>query len=590
MFSLTAQIEKEIQDFGKDIQIAAINKAELSLRSFLRKSRPYTFHQLNTLNLIDLYYNSKFETGEWDTENQRKLFLNICAFRSDVASKMIDLDVKDFVFIPEEASDEWGAYLLSKDFKLWAKKNYFGELINEVVETLPKYGTCVLKKVGDKLERVPLKNLINPQDAKDLKKARFVIEIHPDMRLEEIKGMKDWNLTNLRMEYDDKVTVYERYGFVPVSTLKEHRGEKPKEEDYKNTVDVMSIVAMQEVEQQGKKQKIYNTLFMEKAKRPYEEVHWKKQDGRWLGIGEVENLFENQIAQNTIANLRRRSLLWSSKHVFQSSDDTVAKNLIKEVKDGDVLRIAPNGNITQVDMTTRSAAEFSVAENYWENNSDKKSFTYEVTTGESLPSGTPFRLGVLMSNAANSHFDLKKEKVGLFLKRVFVELLIPIFKSDTNDQHFLLVPNSDDEFEAIKEINIEANFRKMLFKHLEDNVFLPTNIFAMRDDIRAKLEKGDKVFVDIPSAYYDDIKFRVEIEITGEALNLPKKLETLTNLFTALSQKGDPRADKILEKIGILTGEKVPKAPPATAPPLPVSPFQQQSQIPQLAGKEQPTL
>ena len=128
-------------------------------------------------------------------------------------------------------------------------------------------------------------------------------------------------------------------------------------------------------------------LVMEKiTMRPYREAHWKRQDGRWLGIGEVENQFENQVSRNMLTNLRRKNLMWSAKKIFQSPDDTVARNLIKDVKNGDVLNIMPNGNITQIDMSTRAQGEFTAAENVWEQNSDQKSFTFEIATGKSMPS------------------------------------------------------------------------------------------------------------------------------------------------------------------------------------------------------------
>jgi len=594
MFDLISQLKNEIDEFSKDITIATLGNEELSMAKFRKTTRGYTFNQLKTLNLIDLYYNSKFETGELDSEGQRKLFMNNCAFRSDVASKMIDLDVKDFIFLPED-SNEWGAYLLSRDFKLWAKQNYFGELINEIVEYLPKYGTAVIKKVGSKLQRVPLKNLICQQDAKDLKSARYVIEVHTNKTFDDLKEMIEWDTSKLSLGYDEKVTIYERYGRVPVATLKEFNGEKSTEEDWKKTVDVMAIISMQEIERPGrKKDKDYQILFMEKiSSRPYEEVHWKKQDGRWLGIGEVENLFENQIATNTIANIRRRALLWSSKKIFQSPDDSIVKNLIKEVKDGDIIRIAPNGNITQVDMTTHSVAEFNTTQEGWEQNASQKSFTYEVATGESLPSGTPFRLGVLLSNAVNSHFELKREKLGLFFKRIVLEFLIPIFKKKMKGQHLLLIPANDEEFDALKEINIDANFRNTIFNHLKKNMFLPSNFVTLKDEIRTELEKKNNILVDIPDEYYDDIKYRIELEITGEAVNLPKKIETLTNLYQVMIQKGDPRADKVLDKLIALTGERIPKAMPTMPQGMPQGTPPAISQsipgMPTLPVKEQPT-
>ena len=150
------------------------------------------------------------------------------------------------------------------------------------------------------------------------------------------------------------------------------------------------------------------------------------------------------------ANLRKRAMYWSSKHVFQSSDTEIAKNLVRNVKDGDVLKIMPNGNITPVAIETRNLAEYDNNDQMWEKNSDQKSFTYEVATGEALPSGTPFRLGVVMSNAVNSHFALKRENFGMFLSKIVSEQLLDVFKRENSKAHNILVSNDEKGIESLK--------------------------------------------------------------------------------------------------------------------------------------------
>ena len=76
-FDIFGQIGKEIQSFKNDRILIAGTKEETG-RYLNKAQKGYQFSQWETLNLIDLYYNSKFETGLLDSEGQRKLFLNIC--------------------------------------------------------------------------------------------------------------------------------------------------------------------------------------------------------------------------------------------------------------------------------------------------------------------------------------------------------------------------------------------------------------------------------------------------------------------------------------------------------------------------------
>jgi hypothetical protein len=554
-FDIFTQIGTEIEQFNNDRVHIAGTQAD-SARYLTRKSKGYDFSQKETLNLIDLYYNSKFETGNTDSEGQRKLFLNICAFRADVASKMIDLDTKNFIFIPDDEDSQWGSFLISKEFKNWARKNYFGDLLNEAVENWPKYGTLVIKRVGKKLERVPLKTLVNQQDAKDLQTATHVIEIHENMTLQDMKKFPDWDTDQLEMKFGDKATVYERYGHIPASLYYELQGKKAPKGLENESYDCVVICTCQK----SKDGKFAGSiLFIEKIdERPYLEVHWKKQDGRWLGIGEVENQFENQVARNMIANFRKRALQWSSKKIFQSPDETVAKNLIRDVKDGEVLRIMPNGNITQIDMASREVGEFQSFEDVLEKNSDQKSFTYEVATGESMPSGTPFRLGVVLSNAVNSHFGLKQEKLGLFFKKVVIEFVFDIFKKENRKEHTVTFYGSEKGVEDIRKAMLEHTMKDKIKSYLLNPGNRPMPVWS---EVKTLLEEAYKqkshLYIDVPDSFYDNMKNHCELVITGEEIDIPSKLGTFSTLYQTLVQVGDPRSEQVLNKIMQLTGENL---------------------------------
>lgn len=544
-----SQTKRELEEFfTKHIHIAGTQKQE-SARYLDSKNRKYVYNQWETINLIDLYYNSKFESGPYDTEGQRKLFLNICKFRSDVAAKQIDLDVKDFNFIPEEGESIWPAYFMQKEFKFWAKENYFGELINKCVENFPRYGWIVLKEVKGDLEFVPIQTIRCQQDAKSIKEARYFTIEHPHMTLDEMKSMKAWNTDNITLKPGQTETIYERYGFVTVDEYNKHHDVKI-DGDGDKMIDCLTILTLKET----KKGPTGNVLFMEQIdERPFQDVKWSSQHGRLMGIGEVENQFENQIGANLSFNLFRRQLLWSSKKVFQSSDDGIAKNLVRDVKDGDVLQISPNGNVTQVDMGNKAIADFTNFGKLIESNADQKSFTFESATGGTMPSGTPFRLGVLLSNTVNSHFELKREELGLFFKRVMKELIIPKWRKEFDEEHIISMFADEEGFGTLKELALHINVNDAVKQHLLLGQ-LP-DVEQIKQQVQNHLDTQRYLFVKIPSSFYDDVDYKVTLTITGEEVDIPKKIETLTNVYTALVQAQDSRADKVLTRILALTGE-----------------------------------
>lgn len=560
-FDIFGQIAKEIADFKHDrIRIAGNENTE-DARYLRKETRGYLFSQYDTINLIDLYYNSKFETGVVDSEGQRKLFLNICAFRSDVASKMVNIGTKDFTFIPDDESSKWGTYFVAKEFKDWSRENYFGETIKDFVENWPRYGTIVSKKVGDKIERVPLRNLINQQDATSLQTATHVIEMHPKMTRSEMESYPDWKTDGLDIPFGQTEIVYERYGAVPAQFYFEKlKGEEMPEDQKNESYDCLVICTLKEVKEKGSRKKSYTgtILFSEKiTERPYRECHWKRQDGRWLGIGEVENQFENQISRNMIANMRRRSLLWASKKIFKSTDDTVNKNLIRDVKDGDVMIISAGATIDQVDMQSRSVGEFGNTEQVWEKNSDQKSFTYEAATGETMPGSTPFRLGVMLSNAVASHFGMKKDKLGMFFKKIIIEDVLQIFKEDTSEEHTMTVFGTADGINDLKKVASEVEYNKRLVNWaLSGSTEIP-NFDLMKQTVEAGYKSKSHLFITLPKDFYETIKHHFELTVTGEEIDTNTKIQSYTQLYQFMAQSQDPRATQVLDKIMELTGENL---------------------------------
>lgn len=560
--NIYAQLKYELDEFyNKNLYLAGTNDQE-SARYLDTKNRKFVYNQWKTVNMIDLYYNSKFETGPYDTEGQRKLFLNLVKFRTDVAAKQIAFQVKDFEFIPEEGEDEWPAYFLQKEFAYWAKENYFGELLNQCIDAFPRYGWVILKEVKGKLEFVPLQTVRCQQDSKSIQTARYFTIEHPGMTLEEMKDQKGWKIDNLTLKPGESDNVYERYGLVRMSEYNQYHGNPVSEGDKDTMVDCLTIMTMHE---NAKEAPDGHILFMEQIdKRPFQDARWSVQHGRLMGIGEVEAQMENQIGANMAFNLFRRQLLWSSKKVFQSNDETIARNLVKDVKDGDVLQIAPNGNVTQVDMSNKAIADFQDFGKIINDNADQTSFTFESSTGDTLPSGTPFRLGVLLNNTVNSHFKLKQDQLGLFFKRVMKEMIIPKWKKEFDEEHIISMFSDDEGFGTLKEAALHINLNDAIKKSLMAGRI--PDVPALQAQISSQLEKQRYLYVKIPDSFYDDVDFKVTLSITGDEVDIPKKIETLTNLYTVLSQQQDPRAQKVLSRILSLTGENfdvLAGAPPA---------------------------
>jgi hypothetical protein len=569
-FSIGTQLDNELKKFQSDkVKLAAFQPNE-TVRFLKGNPSGYFFNQQETISLIDLYYNSKFENGEKDTLNQRKVFLNIGKFRTDVASKQIDIDTKDFKFIPDDYADPWTAIFLQKDFKEWAKDSYFGELVNECVDALPKYGSVVLKKVGKKIEFVPLQNLRNEQTAKNLQVASYVIEEHPDMFMWEMQAMKGWNTDGLKLKYNQPANVFERYGRVPLGWLHKQNGIVPTAEDWNTSTDAMVIMC--KVEKDALHPDGVHVFFAESLNdgdRPYREAHWNKQHGRWLGVGVMEDLIENQVASNVGINLTRRSLHWSAKRLFQSQTTSeLARNLATSVKDGDVIEIGANGEIKQIDLTQKSGAEIQNFINTFSENANQKSFAYDVITG-SMASHTPYRLAIILANAVASYYALKKQKLGLFLKDVAIDFLVPDFLNDMgNKDRVVMMFSGEAGFEVLKAASME--FIKSELTRVSLLSGKPVDAGSLQGALGPYMDATSLPFT-LTKQTYKEAKFKFDLNITGEAVNPDEKVKTLTLIYQSMVQQGDPRAEKVLQRIVALQGESMSEFGPAPQPVAPAA-------------------
>lgn len=557
--SFIKEVTEAVNKFDTEkITVIQSNNTEGNIQNLSKKTGSYLHSQKELLADIDFAYNSVYKNGKYDKQGQRKLYINIVRFYTQVAVKNTDVDTKNFVFTPTDYTTEniWSIWFMSRQFKTWVRDSGFAKTINDLNYDFNKYGTCVSKRLRNDIVRVRLNNIKCDQSAETLlegiRGGTPFVEAH-EFSYVQIQDYKGWKPVKY---YKGKRAYYEVYAYVKKQDFLLMHGDIT-EKEYDHSDESMTFV-MAMMMPSGKynedKRKKYNEeiLFIEELDEcdfPYDEAHSEKQDGRWLGIGNVEKQLENQIARNSTVNLRRRSMLWSSKKIYQSQGDAVNKNLIKEVEDGQVLQVGTNGLISEVNTATRSLADYRQDEEVWDENSQKQAFAFESATGESFASGTPFRLGAMLSNSVMSYFDKQREIFGLFLKDTFYQQIITIFQNRAKDD-IVSIAQTEEGYKLIKEMFVNLEVDDYYCKIALDPKTLDADIVPSVDEVRAEIDKkmikSPYLFVNVQKKIYKTAKARLDLNLTGESQDSADK-ETLTTLYTELSRKGDPRAERVLE-------------------------------------------
>lgn len=467
------------------------------------------FNQYNTIKRIMYYYLSQFLTGNYDDQGDRKYFFNIVKKAKDVFVKAIDFDTKNVNILTAAGSLPLRTWLFERDLKFWMKDQNFGKILNKIFDGVGLLGSSVVKVINNVPYMVDLRNFAMDQDADSLDKSSIIVETHEYTPLEfsriaKKRGWKDWKSAIK----DNKVTVYEGYG---------------EDED----LNYRRIICADTGRKGG--------LILDDVKvdtHPYWEFHGSKIFGRWLGIGAIEPLFDPQIRINELTNQETKSSYWSALRIWQSRDRGIRRNLLTDVKNGEVLQI--DDPLIQVDMTDRNLSFYESEFLRWMKQRDELSFSYEGMTGERLPSGTPLGSAQLMTMQAGSYFDQIQENVALDVKEFLYKVIIPGFQKNNSKEHYLRLAGED--LDKVNALLVAKELRKkQLMFFQKGRALVGPELEFIRGIITEKVKGQKEQLVKVIQDTYTDIKYKIDIVITGEQLDTRVRAATLFAALQALT-------------------------------------------------------
>ena len=497
----------EAQDIFKAIK----NEIDYCEMTDIAVNPPFAKKQGNVLDLIDKYWLSQYRDGDTDSFGNPRPFYNIVTFPVDIASKLIEFDVKDIKVVSED-ENYWTSFLMEKELHQYMKQRYFGNFLNKLAYETPKYGHVVVKKVDNNVEVVPLKNLRFRPDAVDFSKIP-IIERHiyqPDEFLLEAKG-RGWentDLVNLKpsevidngvSNTNPKLSVFEAW--FPQGFL----------EDTEYNYFVMSGDGV--------------LLAYAKMPKPIYKSHaFERINGRTMGRGQVEKLFHEQIYLNRIAGDKADGLAWTSKHIFQTRDNSVARNLISQVENGDVL--VTNDPIEPVANEERNLSFYSADEYKWESLANRKTFTAEQPQSKSVPANAKAQM--VNFQIQSGYFKTKREELANFVKEIIVDWILPDFKGENRKEHKIIIKNllagdagSDKLFQMVVSKRLEE---RKLQNLMNGKLTMPDEEKVLKSTIAESVKKEK---IDLEKGAYDDMVSKIDIVIGNESLDLEERNQRL---------------------------------------------------------------
>jgi hypothetical protein len=580
MDNIFRQIREERQDF---------------LQNEIEVVPGYNFSQYNTIKKIHLYYNGHYEKGDYEEINgvlRKKVFHQMSTWRCDVSTKMIDMDIKDFTLVSNNNETDWNVYILEKELKVWFKTNEMGQILNKISRLLPIYGSVVLQKTKDGASVVDLRHLYIDQSAESLKDARYInirkLLSHQDVRkmgklgwentkeaIDKFSGKfssgydisgvnKVSNGSNLYYEGAGTqiaqpqgaplVEVWERYGEVPLSWFTDNESDDDEYVLAKYCVTGVDQTVKNDngvvLEEEGL------VLYKEQIDElPFKEVHYNKTEGRWLGVGVVEILFEPQRRKNEIENQIARANELASLQIFQSRDETIASNITTDLQNGEILKV--KSEITPIATESRNMVALENHSSRIDEHGNDLTFSRDVVSGENAPSSATLGAVQIQTQQTTAVFDYKKENIGLFLGEFIKDLVFPQIEKELNKEHILRLTGSISELQKLRE-NFATNYaNKKVIEAILNNEDIP-DYQALFDVFKEKAldeisKFGDKIWTEVQKDFFKNLDYNVEIVSTGENSNIYAKINNGNALLQLLGADPtvitDPAKRKVLFKI-----------------------------------------
>lgn len=547
----------------------------------------WSFNHPERLKTNDLYYNSKFKGGQYDRMGYRKFFYNEVKPACDIATKFVDLDTRDILLTAENEGDEMKVFLMQRRLKQWLKDKNFGVLMNDVAFYAPIHGHIVLKKCKDGWDLVPLENLRMDTKAKTLKRSPYIYELM-EMNKHEIDEMGVWNTTELYARgKEETYFIYESFCKEGGKWRHKVMGDLWSKQVGDGTIRSVES----EINRQGENYVGSCVLLDEMTDNiPYREWKWEDVPGRWLGRGFVELLEDNQIARNETENIERKAMIFNGLKIWQTrSQDLSGKNVLSSAKNGDILQT--ESEISPVLMEERNLAQYNSSRENWDRNTQRKTFTSDITTGASLPSRTPLGVANLQATLASSFFERKREEMGLFYKALLLEDIIPDFKGDTMEEQNMVFYSSDEEIEWLDNAIASTLVDDKAYKYSKETGWWLTKEEKeyLRLQVKDELKGKKNRYLKIPASFWDNAHYMIDINITGESNDNGVKAQLIqmvlqivgTNPAVMQNPMSKAMIFKLLSLGGINPAElgffNVPEAAP-TGQPIPGQ------QTPQVAG------
>jgi len=473
------------------------------------------FSQYYIIQRINKYLMNRF----WDCPDPTALFWNLSTQRIPLYAKSIDMDTKNFYVSGVGETNWFQAWILNVRFKQWARESRLALTLDDVSTSIARYGSTVWKRYDRDgevmIEECDLRNLYFDPTVKNIIDTP-VVELHY-MTETEIRSLwgdeKAKEVVDRAMEARDgegneaesedaKYEIWERWG------ERENRNGKVK---YYHDIGV----GCGELEVELSSDEI-NIKENGKPKAfPYYDFHGERVSGRWMGLGVVERLFPLQEQINTLVNQNQEANEIASLLLFRTADPDTTGNILQSVETGQIIN---SQDMQQLPVDNRFIGTFINQLQLIEDKADKLCFLNESITGETPPSGMPFRSLAVSTRAALSTFRYIKTSIGEKMGYILQEDVMPNLVKQFNREDVIEIAEDENDIRLFDEMVIKKAKEQFQYDLAKEGfVVFEEDLIAFEEAKREELTTTRRV-EKIGKKFFD-FEYGIHMNPTGESVD-----------------------------------------------------------------------
>jgi hypothetical protein len=569
------------------------------------------FSLYETVEKTDAYLYSQHTSGKTDSLNREKPFFNIGIAARNIWYRATDIDRKNIKLKTSQSKKVIETLLANVHLQYWMRKINFGTFLNDWGRSLATYGSSMIKFVEKDgtlfCSVIPWNRLIvDSVDVNNDVKIEILEYTPAQLRKNKSydqKVVKDLLSSVSARENLDKtkkdtknnfIRVYEVHGELPLSLITDDENDS---ETYVQQMHVVSFVA-----KEGKNDEYddYTLYKGREEKDPYMITHLIKEDGRAIGIGAIEHLFEAQWMVNYSAKAIKDQLDLASKLIFQTADSSyVGKNVLTDLETGDILtyNLANGGSaLAPVNNQSHDISSLMNWSNQWKALSQEITSTPDSLMGNTAPPGTAWRQVEALQQEAHSLFEVMTENKGLAIEDMMRRHVIQYIAKQMDTAEEISATLSDADITQIDSIYIPNKAIRTVNKMAIDRAINgdPMTAEAQAQEIQNQMQgikqslassgnqrffKPDEVSSKTWRELFKGLVWDVDVDVTHEnrdsdaiLTTLNSVLQTIANPATAAvlqTPQGKFIFNRIMSEVGDIS--PVELSTMAAAPAMPVT-------------------